>query len=412
MKHSRLIAGEFPHLRESLVLIVEDDVPMNTFLHEILSKEYRIETALNGEEGLEKATRLRPDLILTDIMMPKMTGDAMFRAIRSMPELTSIPVMILSATSDDDLRMKLLREGAEDYIIKPFRVEEVLSRVRNLLRMKRVALENARLYLEAKKGVALREEILGIVSHDLRNPLTAIRLRNQLILKISEQAPTREKIEKQVLGSERSIQQMERMIGDLLDFAKIQSKSFSIVEKENNVFSLIEDGIKLMENSAGLKSIAVIPNFGAKLPAVSCDADRILQVFSNLLSNAIKFTPDHGTIRVGAMKTESVVQFSVTDQGPGIAADNLQRIFEKFWQARETARLGTGLGLSIAKGIIEAHGGQIWAESTLGLGSTFHFTLPLEKAAVVGLRLTRKEEAEGRTDALLALDGDLSSPGI
>src|SRR5665647_2942626 len=127
MVPNHLFSEEFSNLKDSLVLIVEDDRSMNTFLREILAREYRTESAFDGVEGLEKATRLRPDLIITDLMMPRMTGDRMFHAIRTTPELTSIPVMILSATYDDALRLRLLREGAEDYVIKPFRVEEVLS---------------------------------------------------------------------------------------------------------------------------------------------------------------------------------------------------------------------------------------------------------------------------------------------
>ena len=397
-------SAEFPNLKKPLVLIVEDDKAMNAFLHEILSVEYQAETAFDGADGLVMAARLLPDLIITDIMMPRMTGDTMFRAIRSTPALATIPVMVLSATSDDALRMQLLKEGAEDYIIKPFRVEEVLSRVRNLLRMKYIGLENAKLYHEAKRAVELREEILGIVSHDLRNPLTAIRIRNQMISKLSEHGPNQEKIEKQVINSERSLQQMERMIGDLLNFAQIQSGCLSLNENENETPLLIEDGLKLMASAAGLKSITLRSEIEANLPEIICDADRILQVFSNLLSNAIKFTPKNKTVLVKANRTDSGVCFSVTDEGPGIPTESLMQIFKKFWQARETARLGTGLGLSIAKGIIAAHGGEIWAESTLGFGATFHFTLPLDPAAARGLRLARKEKPERRTDPLLAFD--------
>ena len=360
------------------VLIVEDNVAMNELLQDILSTEFNTESAFNGQEGLEIAVRLKPDLIISDINMPVMNGDVMFHMLRSKPALKSIPIIFLSSQGDDKLRLRLLREGVQDYIKKPFAVEEVRSRVRNLLQMRQSAVEFERLYQESALAVKLREEVLATVSHDLKNPLTAIRLQTELLSRVSKGASNEAWVEKFVVSSERSSRHMERLINDLLDFEKIQSGSLSLDENEQGVFQLLDNAMKLMQHQAQSKEIKLIVDSDSNLPSVHCDPSRILQVFSNLIGNAIKFSPKESSIHIRAKKFKQEILFEVTDQGPGISKEDLSRIFERYWQAKEAVRLGTGLGLSIVKSIVAAHGGRIWAESIVGVGTAFYFTLPLE----------------------------------
>jgi signal transduction histidine kinase len=378
-----------------LVLIVEDNAPMNDFLRDLLSEEYRTESAFNGNEGLEKATRLRPDLILSDITMPEMCGDEMFVAIRSNPELATIPIVILTATSDDKLRLQLLRKGAQDYIAKPFIIEEVRSRVRNLIgvkqtleRLEREREVSARLYQEANEAVKLREEILGVVSHDLKNPLMAIRLQSQLLLRSFQRNPDPKKVEKFAATCERATRQMDRLISDLLDFAKIQSGTLALEESDQEISKMLEDGVNLIHSHAESKGVKIGIDVERNLPKVRCDSDRILQVLSNLLGNAIKFSSKDGSINLKVVARNSEILFSVADQGPGIREECLPRVFERYWQAKDTAKLGVGLGLSIARGIVTSHGGKIWVTSTVGKGATFYFTLPFEPDLTRGLSLS------------------------
>jgi signal transduction histidine kinase len=170
---------------------------------------------------------------------------------------------------------------------------------------------------------------------------------------------------------------MQLLIADLLDFAQIESGTFSVktcAENLNRVASPVIEGLRFLAESKGQK---LEMDISVELPRVAVDAHRINQVVSNLVGNAIKFTPEGGEIRVSARQQGNQVVVSIADTGPGIPSEHLIKIFDWFWQAEKTKQTGSGLGLCIAKGIVQAHGGKIWAESELGKGSLFSFTIPL-----------------------------------
>jgi PAS domain S-box-containing protein len=238
-----------------------------------------------------------------------------------------------------------------------------------------VSIENARLFAEAQRAVKTREDVLAVVSHDLRNPVTAMGLAAHLLrqfdridtIRLTQLADT----------IQRAVDRMQILLSDLLDFAKIQSGTFSIetrCESVDRVATPVIDSLRLL---AEAKRQTLEVNLASDLPEVAIDPHRIGQVVSNFLGNAIKFTPEGGTIRVSARHQGNEVVITVADTGPGIPLDHLPKIFDWFWQAQGSKRVGSGLGLSIAKGIVEAHGGRIWAESELGKGSSFSFALPM-----------------------------------
>jgi PAS domain S-box-containing protein len=244
-----------------------------------------------------------------------------------------------------------------------------------LARRATLSLENSRLFAEARRAVALRDDVLAIVSHDLRTPVVAIGVVATL-LRQAEQIDASE-LERLAGSMERSVEEMHLLIDDLLDLAKIQSGTFSLqtyAEKLNQVVTPVIDGMSVL---AEAKHHSLQVDLPAELPEVAIDARRVGQVMSNLVGNAIKFTPDGGTIRVAARQERHAVVVSVTDTGAGIPPDQLRHIFDRSWQAQRARHTTSGLGLSIAKGIVEAHGGTIWAESEVGKGSSFSFTLPL-----------------------------------
>ncbi len=240
-----------------------------------------------------------------------------------------------------------------------------------------LALENARLYQQAREAVQLREELLAIVSHDLRNPLSTIATVAALLGKAEPTPQSAAKTREHGARLRRSVQRMERLIKDLLAFASIGSGHLAIDPQAVPVADLLREAAEAIGPIASEKRVLVTVADATPGLSVSCDKERILQVLSNLLGNAIKFSPVEGLVRLVSRRAAAEVELSVSDSGPGIASDALTRIFERFWQAKETARQGTGLGLYIAKGIVETHGGRIWADSTLGQGSTFRFVLPL-----------------------------------
>lgn len=225
----------------------------------------------------------------------------------------------------------------------------------------------------ARTAVRTRDEVLAIVSHDLRSPLTAIAVS---AANLRSQVPTA--FHRRHLDIiTRSVERTNHLISDILDVTRIESGQKLAIDPD---FFEIEPQVEALLESFRPQAEARLQEieFAAQpdLPPVYADRDRLLQVISNLVSNAVKFTPDGGRVSIAIRESESGVEFSVSDTGPGIAASDMEHIFDPYWQVQRTARLGTGLGLTIAKGIIDGHGGKLSVESTAGEGSTFTFSLP------------------------------------
>jgi signal transduction histidine kinase len=239
-----------------------------------------------------------------------------------------------------------------------------------------VAIENAELYDRALAARRAREDLLATVSHDLKNPLNAIKLSTRTLAGRVEG----EKAKESVARIDRGVERMSRLIGDLLDAAKIEAGALRAAPQPEDASALIESAVEMFRVIAAEKRIRLIvtPSPGAGL--VSCERNLILRVFANLLGNAIKFSPDGSSIAIAAEARAGQVLFSVADAGPGIPAEQVVHAFERYWQQEGSDRRGSGLGLYIAKGIVEAHGGLIWIESTPGRGTTVRFTLPLARA--------------------------------
>ncbi len=238
--------------------------------------------------------------------------------------------------------------------------------------------DNVRLYAEARRATRARDEMLAIVSHDLRNPLSTIDVSAQLLRELPLAGEGAARATKAIDSIHRASAGMARLLRDLIDIERIELHRLSLEPGVHRVGALLTAVSELFEPLARSKSIALELDVDATSTLeLSCDRERLLQVFSNLIGNAIKFTPPGGRISIAAERDGDAVRFSVRDTGPGMERDALEHVFVPFWQAKDTARLGLGLGLAIAKGIVEAHGGAIGAESELGGGTSFHFTLPL-----------------------------------
>jgi len=244
-----------------------------------------------------------------------------------------------------------------------------------LARRAALSIDNARLFFEAQRAIKTREEVVAIVSHDLKSPLATIELAINLLRRFKRIDANQ--VDEFVNKVQRSADEMEVLIADLLDFARIQSGTFSVVVSADKLSQVVLPVIDRMRALAEAKQQTLEVELPSSLPHVAVDGHRIGQVVSNLIRNAIKFTPSEGTIQIRACQRRQQILVSVADTGPGIPQEYLSKIFDRFWRAPGTTQEGSGLGLSIAKGIVEAHGGTIWAESQLGKGSSFFFTLPL-----------------------------------
>jgi signal transduction histidine kinase len=218
----------------------------------------------------------------------------------------------------------------------------------------------------------LSGELLAIVSHDLRTPLSTIALGTTLLEDASQDRTQVIEIIK------RAADRMERLIKDLQEMGRLDAgRTLRVDARSVELATLLREACEALHIQAGAKQQEVTCDLPAPPIAVSADPDRICQVLGNLIGNAIKFTPRGGRIVLAARREGPEVRVSVTDQGPGIPEADLPRVFDPYWQAQATARLGAGIGLKIAKGLVEAHGGRIWVESKVGEGTTFSFTLPV-----------------------------------
>ena len=243
-----------------------------------------------------------------------------------------------------------------------------------------LALDNARLYRKAQAAVEARDDVLAVVSHDLGNPLSAIRVGTTLLLSGLSEEEKEEGGWKHIVGIRNSAEQMERLIRDLLEVKRIEAGQLSVEKDKVVVEALVSEAIELLGGIAEGRGVTVRADIVPGTPALYADRERILQTLSNLVGNATKFTNAGGTVTIHvAPAGDDVVQFSIIDTGSGISEADLPHVFDRYWQAkaRRRGRQGIGLGLVIVKGIVEAHGGKVWAESELGVGSRFNFTLPV-----------------------------------
>jgi PAS domain S-box-containing protein len=364
------------------VLVVEDNPDMNRFISQCLAGRYQVTSAFDGREGLEKALRVRPDLVVTDIMMPNMSGDEMIAEMRRLPELDSTPILLLSAKADEELKVKLLDEGAQDFIVKPFSEKDLMVRVRNLIlaeqarRQTTLALAREQEAREAAVSAnRAKDEFLAMLGHELRNPLAPIVTALHL-MKI--QGPEGSERARNVV--EHQVDHLVRLVDDLLDVSRIARGDVELKREVLEIAEVVEKGVEtvspLLEQRGHTLTVDV-PSHGL---LVEADPMRLGQVISNLLTNAAKYTPPAGHITVRAQAVDGEVVLSMHDTGIGIAPDVLPHVFDLFVQERQAidrSQGGLGLGLAIVRNLIERHGGSVSARSEgSGRGSEFVVRLP------------------------------------
>jgi PAS domain S-box-containing protein len=358
------------------VLVVEDNPDMNRFITQCLSPTYDVISAFDGRDGLEKALQFRPTIVVSDIMMPNVSGAEMIADMRAHPELRLTPVLLLSAKADEELRVTLLDNGAQDFLVKPFAERELLARVRNLVLAEEARVEMNRLRETAESANQAKDEFLAMLGHELRNPLSPILTALQL-MKLRGEAGT----ERERTVIERQVVHLSRLVEDLLDVARIARGGVElkteIVEMAEVVAKAIEIASPLIEQRRQKLTVDV-PRSGLR---VDGDPLRLSQVVSNLLTNAAKYTPSDGEISVRAVAADGEIVLSVRDSGVGIAPHVLPRVFDLFVQEREVldrSQGGLGIGLTIVRSLVERHGGSVSVRSDgANRGSEFTVRLPV-----------------------------------
>ncbi len=353
--------------RPARILIVDDERHNRSLLEVMLTPEgFIFQTASSGEEALAMVALEPPDLILLDVLMPGMGGYEAAGRIKSNLATKNIPIIMITALDDRDAKMYGLSAGAEDFLTKPVDPGELCMRVRNLLRLK----------AHSDEALAQRDDSMGMVSHELRNLLNNILLNATVISDDANQSDAGRRTVERMKRIHRYVARMNRLVGDLVDVVSVDAGKLALKYASFDAVALIAETVEASEHAAADGGIALASDgLEHALPA-NFDRERILQVLTNLVSNALKFTPRGGAISIRGERVGKELRLCVKDSGAGIPADMLESVFERFFQVRKNDQRGVGLGLYICKCIVESHGGRIWAESKLGEGSAFYFTIP------------------------------------
>lgn len=359
-------------------VIVVDDTPANLQLLTGMLKErgYKVRPVPSGKLALQAAKNDPPDLILLDIMMPEMDGYEVCERLKADEKLREISVIFISALNETMDKVRAFGVGGVDYVTKPFQFEEVAARVSAHLELHRQRRKLKENYEQLRRLEELRDNLVHMVVHDLRNPLTGISGFLDLALALEKETLTEDGLE-YLQTAKQSTTAVIDMVNAVLDVSKIEAGEMKLHLVECDLVRIASD---LMSGMQSLKEAREMILDAPPSPVtVVADGNLLLRVIQNLLGNALKFTPSDGRIRLGIEPDENRVCVRVRDNGPGIPMEYRERIFEKFGQVEARAnrqKFSTGLGLTFCKLAVEAHGGSIGVESEVGKGSTFWFVLP------------------------------------
>ncbi|WP_437317759.1 GAF domain-containing sensor histidine kinase [Sorangium sp. So ce385] len=356
--------------KSELARLLQGQTPMDSVLPAGVSRVLQTGEAVLCE--IAGAPAPEGDRAAYDGEPPVSASEALLREL-GLQRYISVPLV----TRGTMLGVLTIASGRDDL---PYGVED-RALAEDLGRRAALAIDNARLYESAQRAIRAREELVAVVSHDLKSPLATIVMNTSLLRRKLPSSDEAAELRRPVERIQKSADRMNRLIRDLLDLAKLEGGHISVQPVPHDVAVLLGDALELLREEAAEKSLRLELGVELGVERALCDRERILQVIANIVGNAIKFTPAGGEVAVRAEPWGREVRVSVRDTGPGIPEDQRARIFERYWQAKETAHKGTGLGLSIAKALVEVHGGRIWVESKVGEGSTFFFTLPTAEAA-------------------------------
>lgn len=354
--------------------LLVDDIEENLLaLEAVLGGEDReIFKAVSGPEALELLQVHDFALALLDIQMPTMDGFQLAELMRGTERSKGIPIIFITAASPIE-PLPIFRgyeSGAVDVMFKPMNPEIVRQKAAVFFQLFRQRQELA-------QAVQAREDVLAIVSHDMRTPLAVVHTTTSMLLNPKYKF-TPEQVREQHERIRRNVDLMNRMIGDLMDLVHLRSGKLSIEPKPVVVNDVLRDAVNVHESLARDKGMQLTYDAGTDVMNAQADRARLMQLFQNLLGNAVKFCKAGDSITVSSRTRGNSAQIEIADTGPGIASDDLPHIFDPYYSASNKHKAsGTGLGLYIAKGIVDAHGGQLRCHSEPGVGTTFSVTLPL-----------------------------------
>jgi signal transduction histidine kinase len=412
------------------VLIAEDNPDMRALLSMIVGREFRIRVTSNGREALEALGESAPDLVLSDVMMPEMSGIELCKAIKDNVETQAIPVVLVTSKAEREMKIEGLERGADDYVTKPFHPRELLARVRSLVRVRGLQkiladrnetleralreLKQAEVQLVQSERFAAVGELAAGIAHEVNNPvnfaLNAARAMDATVKELRDLANRvtsldfghTEQLAREVeeLRAEQRSGRADELAATLVELAEIVSdglkRTHSLVRdlRDFTAVSQSHERVAGCDLGNALRSTIQLLKYGLKernasveldvedgVPTFCGDLGALNQVFLNLIKNAAEaFPPGGGSIRVSLCCDGDALVVTVADDGPGIPEDAMPLLFEPFFTTKAAGE-GTGLGLSISRKIVVAHGGELEVSSEVGRGTRFSVRLPLSPAS-------------------------------
>jgi signal transduction histidine kinase len=360
------------------VLVVDDEERNQRLLKDLLEVQgHRVTLAADGEEALDKARQDAPDVVLLDVMLPKMNGFDACRALKSSPSTAGIPVIMVTSLASREDRLRGMESGADDFLTKPIDIQEVALRTRNAIysrQMHDVAQRNYEHLLEMEQ---LRDNLVHMVVHDMRSPLMVVSWALDLLGDELGGALTDETREV-VASAELQAHLLTEMLDSVLDVSRLEAGAIPLSYGVVDLNALVRQVVEPLGRVSGENRLRVETDDGPR--HVACDRVLIRRVVINLVNNAMRHSPSGGAVRVAVEGDGDVARISVSDDGPGLPPEHRKRVFDKFWQAANRkggSSGGTGLGLTFCKMAVERHGGEIGVDSEPGAGSTFWFRLPV-----------------------------------
>jgi len=358
-------------------ILVVDDLPDNCFLIQALLQEegYIIDTLNNGLDALEYIEKSPPDLLLLDVMMPGIDGFEVTRRIRQNTKLPFLPILLITA-HDHPSVVRGLDLGADEFLRKPVDVDELIARVRSLLRLKWSVAERDRITRQ-------REDFVSRLTHDLRTPMIAADRMLTLMQQgaLGEPTPAMKEAIDVML---RSNQNLLHMVNSLLEVYRYEAGRKTLIMTPINLLDVVQEVMTELKPLALEKGLEFEfkPEIDASEASIKADTMELRRVITNLAGNALKFT-DQGSVCVQLQSTPTDLVLKIEDTGPGIAPNEIPHLFKSFMQG-DHRRAGSGLGLHLSHHIVQAHKGKIQVDSELGQGTTFTVVLPRSPAVIPG----------------------------
>jgi len=376
---------------QSNVLIVDDIAENIQVLGNILDEhDIEFSYATSGKEALEAVAFNKPDLLLLDINMPEMSGFEVCEELKKDPETKGIPIIFLTARTEQEDIVKGLTIGAVDYVTKPFNPKELLSRVNTHLELsnsrKIINTQNEQLRktnADLKEVIKTKDKFFSIIAHDLRSPFNTLLGFSELLLKEYDNRDPEENKEMIIHIFNSAVHGFD-LLNNLLEWSRSQTGRIEYEPQDFSLTDLIRQNILLISDAAYKKNIEVQNEITEYILAFG-DRRMINTVVRNLISNALKFTKPGGEIVLSHKKENEFIEVTVSDTGVGIKEENISKLFrleESISTPGTDKEQGTGLGLILCKEFVEKNGGEIWVESKIGEGSKFIFSLPVHGAGI------------------------------